>query len=146
MKAIIDRERVRALRAQGLFYREIAAELGCSQTGVWAALFPEKARDNQRRCHARRLSDPAYIAACRANARKTMRKRYGIKNPTSETRGGPCGICARHRDVLRLDHDHATGEIRGWLCTSCNRGLGYLQDNPDVLRKALAYLERIAPK
>lgn len=32
---------------------------------------------------------------------------------------GRCAICD-HRGTLRLDHDHDTGLVRGWLCSSCN--------------------------
>lgn len=32
---------------------------------------------------------------------------------------GRCAICGQH-DVLVIDHDHATGLIRGLLCRSCN--------------------------
>ena len=41
-----------------------------------------------------------------------------------------------------MDHNHTTGEMRGVLCNSCNRGIGLLQDNPWVLEQALAYLDK----
>jgi len=44
-------------------------------------------------------------------------------------------------NVPHFDHDHDTGNFRGWLCGRCNRALGLLGDNPGILRKALAYLE-----
>lgn len=40
-----------------------------------------------------------------------------------------------------VDHDHATNKIRGLLCSSCNRGIGYFRDNPGVLKSAARYLE-----
>ena len=40
-----------------------------------------------------------------------------------------------------LDHCHATGNVRGILCNNCNKALGLLQDEPSILKQAIAYLE-----
>ena len=58
---------------------------------------------------------------------------------------GRCTICgvpeAELNRKLCMDHDHATGEFRGWICTSCNKGLGNFKDSQDILMEALCYLE-----
>jgi Recombination endonuclease VII len=44
--------------------------------------------------------------------------------------GGICPICLsdfKDRRDTHLDHDHATGQIRGLLCGSCNRKLGWYE-------------------
>lgn len=41
---------------------------------------------------------------------------------------------------LDVDHDHATGEVRGLLCNRCNQAIGLLQDDPLIVRSALVYL------
>lgn len=51
-----------------------------------------------------------------------------------------CEMCGS-KDNLHVDHNHETNEVRGILCTNCNRGLGHFKDSPDLLRKAAAYLE-----
>lgn len=76
-----------------------------------------------------------------ASSRKQDRK--GFPEPTRpmpdrcECRGCPPG-----KKGLHLDHDHVTGEFRGWICVNCNTGLGKLGDNRAGLEIALAYLDR----
>ncbi len=59
---------------------------------------------------------------------------------------GVCAVCRRepeagpHRGLV-LDHDHDTGAVRGLLCRPCNSGIGSLNDDPALLKRALAYLE-----
>jgi hypothetical protein len=91
---------------------------------------------------------------CRAcqNAANYRNKitRYGLTPATYEAllaaQGGKCACCgvAANRDGRRMfiDHDHATGMVRGILCNSCNLGIGALGDSVDGVRRALAYLER----
>lgn len=45
---------------------------------------------------------------------------------------------------LTIDHCHTTNKVRGLLCENCNRGLGYLQDNTEILESALRYLAATA--
>jgi hypothetical protein len=54
-----------------------------------------------------------------------------------------CGICGKSPNTkgLAVDHCHKTGLIRGLLCQSCNRGIGYLGDDIEMLEKALSYLK-----
>jgi hypothetical protein len=59
--------------------------------------------------------------------------------------GGVCAVCKREpRDdiSLHVDHDHATGVIRGLLCFRCNNSLGDLGDDPEVMQAAALYLLR----
>ncbi len=79
----------------------------------------------------------------------TLRFRYGITVDDFfellERQGGVCAVCGgveKARSRLSVDHCHDTGVVRGLLCTNCNVGIGRLKDDPDLLRKAVAYLER----
>jgi hypothetical protein len=42
-----------------------------------------------------------------------------------EAQGGHCALCPNTPKTRRLhvDHDHATGKVRGLLCHRCNRAL-----------------------
>ena len=62
---------------------------------------------------------------------------------------GCCAICGKS-DLSRWlasDHDHRCCEngcekcVRGFLCQTCNQGIGFLLDSPDLLRKAAEYIE-----
>lgn len=57
--------------------------------------------------------------------------------------GGVCKICRRPRGKRRLaiDHNHATGAIRGLLCGPCNTLLSHVEHASEFSRLALCYLE-----
>lgn len=57
---------------------------------------------------------------------------------------GCCHACNKKilstRDLC-IDHCHATGDVRGILCNSCNYTIGACNDSEDLLRKTISYLE-----
>ena len=77
-----------------------------------------------------------------------IRRTYGITlqqyNQMLEDQNGVCAICGKADEVegrrMAIDHNHDTGEVRGLLCGTCNRGLGNFQDSIDMLKKATDYL------
>jgi len=59
--------------------------------------------------------------------------------------GGVCAICRQTRPeerTLHVDHDHATGVIRGLLCFRCNNALGDFRDDYELFQRAADYLDR----
>jgi hypothetical protein len=63
------------------------------------------------------------------------------------TQSGVCAICAKTcatGRALAVDHCHETGKVRGLLCARCNPMLGFANDNIDVLKAAIAYLEVVS--
>jgi hypothetical protein len=57
-----------------------------------------------------------------------------------------CNVTLVRRERLTpqsatIDHCHATGRVRGVLCSRCNLGLGYFRDNPENLANAVSYLD-----
>lgn len=81
--------------------------------------------------------------------RSNLKKNFGITledyEEMLEAQAHGCAICGREDDDqgrnLHVDHCHATGAIRGLLCTPCNQSLGKMSDSPDLLRLAATYLE-----
>lgn len=61
------------------------------------------------------------------------------RNPTRE-RPDCCEACGRLSGLV-YDHDHVTGQFRGWLCNPCNGILGVYGDDPEKIRNLLKYLE-----
>ncbi|AEK10359.1 endonuclease VII [Mycobacterium phage Switzer] len=58
--------------------------------------------------------------------------------------GGKCAICriaTGARRALAVDHDHATGYIRGCLCKPCNVMLGRARDSTEFFERAIEYLK-----
>ena len=74
---------------------------------------------------------------CDARNQREGRRRRKEHGPPPQQ----CMNCKR-AVPLACDHDHQSGEYRGWLCKNCNTGLGLLGDNIQGLRRMLAYLER----
>jgi len=80
---------------------------------------------------------------------RAIEARYGITQAEYEAlylfQGGRCAICWRATGKskrLSVDHDHKTGEVRGLLCSPCNRGvLGHLRDDVLALERAIRYLQ-----
>ena len=78
---------------------------------------------------------------CQGTLAAKHKDRYGLTTEQiKEMKKEGCALCGTTKN-LHVDHNHNTGEVRGILCTNCNRGIGHLQDSPDLLRKAIAYLE-----
>lgn len=53
-----------------------------------------------------------------------------------------CGDPCKHGKELVFDHCHATGNFRGWLCSGCNKALGFCEDSQSRLRALADYQER----
>lgn len=73
---------------------------------------------------------------------------YGITlekfNTLFYSQQNKCKICGTRNFGLKgpaLDHCHNTGKIRGVLCNKCNLALGLLNDDIEILRNAIQYLE-----
>ncbi len=77
-------------------------------------------------------------------------KKYGLTvedyNQMYQEQEGSCAICGEHQSKLTqslsVDHCHLTNDIRGLLCTKCNSAIGFLNDDINLVAKALDYLNK----
>lgn len=58
-----------------------------------------------------------------------------------------CPICKKRTiagvtSKVVLEHDHRTGKAGGWICDSCNTGLGRFKDDVKLLRSAIKFLKK----
>jgi hypothetical protein len=99
-----------------------------------------------------RYTRPENVATAKESRAAGRKKKYGMSvadfDAMLAAQGGGCAICGvvandAHLD-LHVDHDHATGVVRGILCPPCNHGLGMFRDNPARMAVAIEYLTRSA--
>ena len=111
---------------------------------------PEKRAACIERSRLYKLNNPEKYRSSVRNA--TLKAKYGIGlvefAELLAKQGGACALCgATDPGVswgrnLHVDHDHATGRIRGLLCQPCNTSLGKFKEDPALLRKAANYIEQ----
>jgi hypothetical protein len=75
-----------------------------------------------------------------------LKAHYGISaaeyDAMFEAQQGRCAICRKtSKRKLDVDHDHSTGKVRALLCWQHNTGLGSFNEDPDLLRRAIEYVE-----
>ena len=121
----------------------------------YAAKHPEKIREAGAKWRAKNPNySREYTRKLRTEAPDKLRAyrlkhHYDLtiqqKDTMFEKQGRTCAICKRETPDSRgwvVDHEHVTGAVRGILCSPCNGGLGFFLDRADVLRAAIAYLEK----
>lgn len=58
-----------------------------------------------------------------------------------------CPICKKRTiagitSKVVLEHNHRTGRPGGWICDSCNTGLGRFKDDSELLESAIEFLKK----
>lgn len=126
-----------------------------------ALLNLERLRVRCNRCGVQLTSENAYTrtdkgepglrSPCRSCVERTRRQRHDrVENARRAGLPDECEICDRTETVTRggrvrrptIDHNHATGQIRGTLCARCNAAIGLMFDDPEIMRRAAAYVEK----
>lgn len=72
------------------------------------------------------------------------KRKYGLTeehvSQMIRAQGSRCLICLAVANLV-VDHCHKTGIVRGLLCARCNMALGMFKDDPDIISRAVSYLE-----
>ena len=110
-------------------YHDSHKEVINKRSREWRQEYPERQKAHGRRHH--------------------LLKKFGLTLEAYadllEQQGGVCAICKTSDtfpwDWFCVDHDHATGRVRGLLCAFCNNVLGHSRENVETLRNAIDYLE-----
>ena len=69
-----------------------------------------------------------------SDVRRRLRSQHPCPPP------GNCPVCLHYTAEWVLDHCHYGEAFRGYICQSCNSGIGLLHDDPLIVRRALHYL------
>ena len=110
----------------------------------WRERNPEKAKEVRKKYY-----DANRQAMSERQRKYQLRDKYGITEEDYahilNEQDGACAICKTKSPTgkwkrFAVDHCHITGDVRGLLCNECNRGMGLLKDDPDLLDKAAYYL------
>ena len=88
-------------------------------------------------CRANRDNLDSRCKTCEKERHQLRRKLEKTARPKPDV----CECC-EEKTTLFPDHDHVTKKFRGWLCKSCNSGLGQLGDTLEGVMKAVRYLEK----
>lgn len=94
--------------------------------------------DDKNRQALKRKKDP--------EAQKIRNEHFKIRREAKmwEIAGRPraekCDICSKI-EMTVFDHCHDSGCFRGWICDRCNKTLGLVYDDIELLKKLISYLE-----
>jgi hypothetical protein len=103
----------------------------------WAQANPDKIKQSQKRWYE---ANPDKVK----NA--ALKRYYGItlkeRDDLLRAQNGLCLVCAKPiTHYPCVDHNHATGQVRGILHSKCNTAIGLFNDDPATLERAITYLK-----
>lgn len=106
-------------------------------------------------CVARRIyaaKPESKVRSYAHNRKRRLKTQYGITiaqyNAMLSAAKGVCAACRLPFGEARIsvDHNHATGKVRGIIHQSCNFLIGLARDNPRSLRLIAQYLQKHSEK
>ena len=148
-KARYDRKRDEILAQKRSYYRE-NREIMLKKNSEFGKRYYREHKDKW-------IVRAEKIKALPVEERRRRHRKYSLMNKYDMTveqydamlsaQGGVCAICGDPPIVgfnkrLHVDHDHATGRVRGLLCMHCNHSIERVEKIPGWAAKAEAYLSR----
>lgn len=98
----------------------------------------------KRRAEQRRQGNTKSLEQLQKQRDYALRWKYGITLAQFEQmhheQNAKCKICNRDDRELYVDHCHASGIVRGLLCTQCNTAAGLISDSPETAQSMADYL------
>jgi hypothetical protein len=83
----------------------------------------------------------AYCIDCGKKQKPIANRKYYEKKP-KELFCPTCGDTVTGSHNIVLDHNHTTGQIRGYICDNCNTGMGRAKDDVKILHKWIEWLNK----
>jgi hypothetical protein len=98
----------------------------------------------KRRAEQRRQGNTKSLEQLQKQRDYALRWKYGITlaqfEQMQQEQSSQCKICRRDDRELYVDHCHASGIVRGLLCTQCNTAAGLIADSPETAQNMADYL------
>lgn len=142
-------------KAHEAYVAETSKPRNCADCGVLSGFYTGgKSRKRCRQCdyarkkeYRERLTNRDGILLRKRG--EHYKKKYGLTLSDVEALlarfKDACGLCASTR-FLCVDHDHATGAVRGILCTRCNTAVGFIETtSPTLVDRWRAYVTAPLP-
>ena len=123
-------------------YKEKHPETGRKSALKYRTANIEKVRESDKVAHYAYRQTAEYKLASAARSKKFKQKQ---RDERERIAGRPqpdrCEICKGNDFRIVWDHCHEYGHFRGWICDRCNRVLGIVKDNRQILLNMARYLK-----
>lgn len=113
-----------------------------AKSKAWREANPDRAKENRRNSYLlNREANLEYSTWYKLKQKFNLSKEEYLAKLAEQKE--VCAICGKQcTKSLAVDHNHATKQVRGLLCNNCNRGIGHLKEDKQILLNAISYLEK----
>lgn len=135
----------------------IPAEKECSKCGIIKPISKFNLSAGSKNKFTINSGKPNYRSDCiECQKLLSVQRKKLSKHHSKPDKDYCCPICNLNESQLKssgrwndrhpwtLDHNHVTGEFRGWICNLCNMGIGRFKDDYNIVYRAYEYLKKFA--